>query len=211
LNNIPIKGMLFSQWFNMLTFAKKIGMTQLFDEKGRLLPVTVVKVQKTVVAKKSENDSDRAFFAMVVDGAKTPKSITSAYKIEGIKKVVESKLDRSGEYKYGDEIKVDCFATGDIVSVCATSKGKGFAGTVKRHGFNTGPKTHGSCNYRKPGSIGDTGPQKVVKGKRMGGKMGAKQVSVRDVEILRADTENNNLWLKGPIPGPNKSVLIIKK
>jgi large subunit ribosomal protein L3 len=112
--------------------------------------------------------------------------------------------------KVGDTLKADVFAEGDIVSVTGTSKGKGFAGTIKRHNFHRGPKTHGSHNYRAPGSIGSMYPQHVVKGRKMAGQMGAEKVTIKNLKIVKVDSENNTIAIKGAVPGPNKSIVMIK-
>ena len=123
----------------------------------------------------------------------------------------EFRVDELGEVKIGDEVKVDTFAIGDIVDVVGTSKGKGFAGTVKRHNFNTSKKTHGgNGDVRKVGSIGSMYPQKVFKGKRMAGQMGGEQVTVKNLEVAYVDVESNLIGVKGAIPGPRRGIVFVK-
>ncbi|HSE60658.1 MAG TPA: 50S ribosomal protein L3, partial [Candidatus Saccharimonadales bacterium] len=121
----------------------------------------------------------------------------------------EVRVDDLGEMAVGNTLDVSQFEVGDHVDVTGTSKGKGFAGTVKRHNFATGPKSHGSMNYRKPGSIGSMYPQKIFKGKRMAGRMGAEQVTVKNLAVALIDTERNVIGLKGAIPGPRRGLVMI--
>lgn len=209
---------------------KKIGMTRIFRPDGTAVGVTVVQAGPCTVTqiKNKEKDGYKSIQIGYGINKKLSKPISGHLKESQVvsKILKEFRLDdeiikaaneletptdnKIIDYQIGDKITIENFKIGEIVKVTGKSKGKGFAGTVKRHGFTTGPKTHGSCNYRKPGSIGDTGPQRVLKGKRMGGHMGAKMITTPSVEIIDIDNDKNLLILKGAIPGPNKGVVVIR-
>jgi len=123
---------------------------------------------------------------------------------------VEVEGEEAKSYKVGDKLTVDIFTEGDLVQVTGTSKGKGFAGTIKRHNFTTGPKTHGSHNYRAPGSIGAGYPEHVMKGMHMAGHMGAEQVTVKNLKVVKVDTTNGTIAIRGAVPGPRKSVVVVR-
>jgi len=199
----------------MQTYAKKLGMTHYWDENGTQKVATVLELLSTVYAGKRTQDRDgydASIYALVTDKAKTNKSLAGQFKgISNIKKVREQKVKPGDDFKVGTGVTIDQFKENDEICIYGKSKGKGFAGTVKRHGFNTGPKTHGSNNYRQPGSIGDTGPSRVVKGKKMGGHMGSTQVKIKKVKIAKVEVEKNRIWLNSPIPGANKSLILIEK
>lgn len=193
----------------------KIGMTRIFDNNGLVIPVTLVKVGPCAVTLVKDIKNNKVIELGYGNNKKINKSIkghTSKAKIEprfiiGFKNLV-SKGDK--EYQIGDVITSNIFQIGDFVKATGISKGKGFAGTVKRHGFTTGPKTHGSNNYRQPGSIGSTWPEHVIKGRRMCGHMGAKKITTEGLEIIDIDNDKSLLVIKGSIPGPNKSRVIIR-
>lgn len=199
----------------MQSFAKKIGMTHYWDEEGTQKVATVLELLNTVRAGRrtqAQNGYDASIYALISDKAKTRKSLEGQFKgISNIKKVKEQKIEPEDDFKIGESVTLDQFKVSDVVTIYGTSKGKGFAGTIKRHGFNTGPKTHGSNNYRQPGSIGDTGPSRVVKGKKMGGHMGHTQVKIKKVKIAKIEIEKNRIWLNSPIPGANKSLILVEK
>lgn len=194
---------------------KKVGMTHLFDEVGNFVPVTVVEAGPCTVTqiKTTKKDGYEAVQIGFGKGKNIVKPILGHLK----KSKTESKTLREvrmenidEKINIGDEIRVDIFSEGDIVKVTGLSKGKGFAGTIKRHNFHRGPKTHGSHNYRAPGSIGAGYPEHVFKGQKLPGQMGHTQVSVKDLKVIRVDVENNLLAIKGAIPGPRKSIVLIK-
>jgi len=197
----------------MQAYAKKLGMTHYWDESGILKIATVLEVQNTVCAgdKTSEkNGYDATIYALVSEKGKNKRSLNGQFKgVENIKKVNEQKSKMPEGLKVGTVISADSFKSDDLVNIYGVSKGKGWTGVVKRHGFNTGPKTHGSNNYRQPGSIGDTGPSHVVKGKKMAGHVGSSNVKIKNIKITKI--ENNRIWLNSPIPGANKSMIIIEK
>ena len=210
-------------------------MTQIFNDNGELTPVTVLQAGPCVVTqiKTVENDGYSAVQVGFVDkkdkiinkdanGKKEIRNrhgVTKAEKghfdkagVSGKRFVREFKFDNAADYKLADEIKADIFAAGDKVDATAISKGKGFQGAIKRHGQHRGPMTHGSKFHRHQGSNGAcSSPSRVFKGKGMPGHMGAEQVTVQNLEIVRVDAENNLLLVKGSVPGPKKSLITIKE
>ena len=197
----------------------KVGMTQIFNEDGVLTPVTVLQAGPCVVTqvKTEENDGYSAVQVGFVD--KKEKGINKPQKghfdkagVAPKRFVREFKLEGAEEMALGQEIKCDVFAAGDKVDATAISKGKGFQGAIKRHGQSRGPMAHGSKYHRHAGSNGAcSDPSKVFKGKHMPGHMGSEQVTVQNLEIVRVDTENNLLLVKGAVPGPKKSLVTIKE
>ena len=197
----------------------KVGMTQIFNEDGVLTPVTVLQAGPCVVTqiKTVENDGYCAVQVGYADKKeKAPnKPLKGHFDKAGLspkKFVKEFKFENVEEYTVGQEIKADIFAEGDKIDATATSKGKGFAGGIKRHGLSTGPKTHGSKYHRHAGSNGSASdPSKVFKGKKMPGQMGAKQVTIQNLEVVKVDVENNIILVKGSVPGPKKSLVVLKE
>lgn len=195
--------------------ATKEKMTQLFDEEGKIIPVTVVKAGpvKITQIKTKEKDGYDAVQVGFGNKKKISKPLLGHLKNLGsFRWLREFKLkDRKEEFKVGDEIKVDIFQEGDKVKVVGTSKGKGFQGVVKRHGFHGSDASHGTKDrLRAPGSIGATHPQHVPKGRRMAGHTGLKRVTLKNVEVVKVDKENNLLYLKGAIPGHKGSLVLIE-
>ena len=198
--------------------AKKIGMTQVFTEDGRLIPVTVLEAGPcSVVQKKTmENDGYEAIQVGFVDQkeklANKPKKGHFEKAGVSLKKYLkEFRFEDAANYEIGAEIKADIFAAGDKVDVSGVSKGKGYASTIKRYNAQRGPMGHGSKSHRVVGSMGSSAtPSSVKKGKRMPGHMGAVNVTVQNVEIVRADAEKNLLLIKGAVPGPKGAILVIK-
>ncbi|AWZ39433.1 50S ribosomal protein L3 [Lactobacillus sp. AN1001] len=195
---------------------KKVGMTQVFTENGELVPVTVVEVGSNVVlqVKTVENDGYEAVQLGFDDqrevNANKPAKGHAAKANTAPKRFVREIRDvELGEYKVGDEIKADLFEAGDIVDVTGTSKGHGFQGNIKRWGQSRGPMAHGSRYHRRPGSMGVI-INRVMKGKLLPGRMGGKRVTIQNLEIVKADTENGVLLIKGNVPGANKSFVTIK-
>ena len=194
---------------------KKVGMTQVFTENGELVPVTVVEVGSNVVlqVKTVENDGYEAVQLGFDDqrevNANKPAKGHAAKANTAPKRFVREIRDvELGEYKVGDEIKADLFEAGDIVDVTGTSKGHGFQGNIKRWGQSRGPMAHGSRYHRRPGSMGVI-INRVMKGKLLPGRMGGKRVTIQNLEIVKADTENGVLLIKGNVPGANKSFVTI--
>lgn len=194
---------------------KKVGMTQVFTENGELVPVTVVEVGTNVVlqVKTVENDGYNAIQLgfddqRAVNVNKPAKGHADKSKTAP-KRFVREIRDVQGDYKVGDEVKADLFEAGDIVDVTGTSKGHGFQGNIKRWGQSRGPMAHGSRYHRRPGSMGVI-INRVMKGKMLPGRMGGKRVTIQNLDIVKADTENGVLLIKGNVPGANKSYVTIK-
>lgn len=198
---------------------KKIGMTQVFTAEGQVVPVTLVKAGPCVVTQRKTPaiDGYEAVQLGLVEYAKKPnKPMENHLKksgAEGVKYLQEFRLGQgSGDMKAGDRVLVDEFKPKDIVDVIGTSKGRGFAGLVKRHHFRGGPASHGSMFHRAAGSIGASSfPSRVFPGMKMAGRMGADQVTVRNLEIVSVDAEENVLAVKGAIPGPNGGYVKIRR
>ena len=198
--------------------ATKVGMTQIFDENGTFVPVTVLQAGPCVVTqvKTVENDGYSAVQVGFVDKreklvAKPQKGAFDKAGVSYKRYVRELKLDDAESYEVKQEIKADMFAAGDKVDATAISKGKGFQGAIKRHGQSRGPMAHGSKYHRHAGSNGAcSDPSKVFKGKRMAGHMGAKQITVQNLEVIRVDAENNLILVKGAVPGPKKALVTVK-
>ena len=198
--------------------ATKVGMTQIFNDDGVLTPVTVLQAGPCVVTqvKTVENDGYSAVQVGFVDKreklvAKPQKGAFDKAGVSYKRYVREPKLDDAESYEVKQEIKADMFAAGDKVDATAISKGKGFQGAIKRHGQSRGPMAHGSKYHRHAGSNGAcSDPSKVFKGKRMAGHMGAKQITVQNLEVIRVDAENNLILVKGAVPGPKKALVTVK-
>ena len=199
--------------------AKKVGMTQIFDENGVLIPVTVLQAGPCVVTqvKTVDNDGYKAVQVGFVDKREklVNKPVKGHFDKAGVsykRYVRELKLENAEEYSVKDEIKADIFAAGDKIDATAISKGKGFQGAIKRHGQHRGPMAHGSKFHRHQGSNGSaTTPGRVFKGKGMPGQMGNKQITIQNLEIVKVDAENNLLLVKGSVPGPKKSLVTVKE
>ena len=197
---------------------KKIGMTQIFDETGKVVPVTVIEAGPcTVVQKKTaQNDGYDAVQlgfgdAKVHKVNKPMKGHFEKADVAAKKALREFRFDDCTSYNVGDIIKADTFACGDIVDVCGTSKGKGYAGAIKRHGNASLRASHGTGPVaRQPGSMGAiSDPSRIFKGKGMAGHMGAEQVTVQNLEVVKIDVENNLIAVKGAIPGPKGGLVIL--
>lgn len=196
-----------------MILAKKIGMTRIFDKDGNTVPVSIMEAGPCVVTQVKSKDKDG--YDAVQIGYGSLKHINKPAKGHLKKSQSDSRylkeVKNSQDLKVGDKITVDIFKSDDIVSISGISKGKGYAGTVKRHHFTTGPKTHGSNNYRQPGSIGATYPQRVIKGRRMSGHLGYDEVSVKNVKVIDINSEKNLLLVKGPVPGAKDRLLVVRK
>lgn len=193
----------------------KIGMTQIISDDGRAVPVTLIQAGPVTVTqvKSVESDGYNAVQVAYGEGKNLSKAVAGHVKPAQVtpKFIREFRVENLPDnLKVGDSMDVSQFQLGDVVDATGTSKGKGFAGNVKRHNFNTSKKTHGGKGYvRKPGSIGSMYPQKVFKGKRMAGRMGHDTVTVKNLEVAYIDATNNLLGLKGAVPGPNKGMIEI--
>lgn len=199
--------------------ATKVGMTQIFNEDGVLTPVTVLQAGPCVVTqiKTVENDGYSAVQVGFADkrAKLVNKPLKGHFDKAGVsykRYIKEFKFENAADYTLAQEIKADIFEAGDKVDATAISKGKGFQGAIKRHGQHRGPMAHGSKFHRHQGSNGAcSDPSKVFKGKGMPGHMGAKKITIQNLEIVKVDVENNLLLVKGAVPGPKKSLVTIKE
>ena len=196
---------------------RKIGMTQVFTESGKLIPVTVVAIEPNVVTqiKTIENDGYEAIqlgFDTKREKLATKASIGHTNKANTTPKRFfrEIRGVDINNYSLGQEIKVDTFAEGEVVDVTGVTKGKGFQGVIKRHGQSRGPMGHGSHYHRKPGSMGTMRPMRVFKGKKLPGHMGQLTVTIQNLEVVAVDLENNVILIKGNVPGAKNSLVIIE-
>lgn len=199
--------------------ATKVGMTQIFNENGALIPVTVLQAGPCAVTqvKTVENDGYSAVQVGFGDIRevlvnKPRKGHFAKAGVANKKYLKEFKFENAADFTVGQEIKVDIFAEGDKIDATGTSKGKGFQGAIKRHGQSRGPMAHGSKFHRHAGSSGAaTSPGRVFKGKKMPGQMGNVKVTVQNLEVVKIDTENNVILVKGSVPGPKKAMVILKQ
>ncbi|MFQ6108459.1 MAG: 50S ribosomal protein L3 [Candidatus Aminicenantales bacterium] len=199
---------------------KKVGMSQSFDEEGNVIPVTVIKAGPcTVVQKKTREKDGYSALQLGFIEEKPVKRPTKPLmghlkksKAAATRILREFRFDEKDEVKEGDQVFVDIFQQGEKVHIIGTSKGKGFAGVIKRWGFKGGKASHGSMFHRAPGSIGASAfPSRVVKGKKLPGHMGQRRVTVKNLTVIQADKEHNLLVVKGAVPGANGGYLLIKK
>ena len=196
---------------------KKVGMTQVFTKEGKLIPVTVIEVEPNVVTQIKTVEKD-GYDAIQLATDTVRESLSNKAKIGHTKKanttpkrfLREIRGVNVNDYTLGQTISVDIFEAGEIVDVTGTSKGKGFQGVIKRHNQHIGPKGHGSQYHRGVGSLGTLLPMHVLKGKKMPGQMGNVQRTVQNLEIVSVDTENNVILVKGNVPGPKKSLVMIR-
>ena len=199
--------------------ATKVGMTQIFNEDGVLTPVTVLQAGPCIVTQVKTEENDGYSAVQVGYGDIREKLVNKPKKGHFAKAGVapkrflrEFRFEDSENYTVGQEIKVDIFTAGDKIDATAKSKGKGFQGAIKRHGQSRGPMTHGSKYHRHAGSNGSaTTPGRVFKGKHMPGRMGGVRVTIQNLEVVRVDAEKNLLLIKGAVPGPKKSLVVIRE
>ena len=197
---------------------RKIGMTQIFDESGKVIPVTVIEAGPCVVAqvKTIENDGYQAIqlgFGEVKEKklTKPAKGHFTKVNVTPKKHLREFRLDSVEGLTVGQELKADVFAAGDKLDIQGTSKGKGFQGVIKRHGQHRGPMGHGSMYHRRPGSMGPTStPGRVFKGKKLPGHMGRVTVTIQNLDVVRVDMDKNVILVKGSVPGAKGAILKIK-
>jgi large subunit ribosomal protein L3 len=196
---------------------KKVGMTQVFAEDGALIPVTVIQAGPCLVVQKKTSDKD-GYDAVQIGLVEkvSNRRITSALRghfekagVQPVKTLAE--VPYSGEANVGDRVQVDIFKAGDTIDVVGQSKGKGYQGVVRRHGFAGGRESHGSMFHRAPGSIGASAfPSRVMKGMRMGGRMGGDQVTVKNLRVAKVDAENNLLYVRGAVPGGRNGLVFVR-
>ena len=204
---------------------RKIGMTQIFAADGTVTPVTVIKAGPCVVVQKKSSAGpdgyDAVQLGLVDDNPVKVKNVTRPMRghfektgggIPPTRVLKEFRLSSDNSMNVGDKVLVDQFADGEMVDVIGKSKGRGFAGTIKRHHFNRGPESHGSMNVRAPGSIGASAyPSRVIKGNRSSGHMGDVRVTTKGLTVAKVDAENNLLMIRGAVPGANGSVVVVRK
>ena len=196
---------------------KKIGMTQIFDDKGNVIPVTVIKAGPCMVVQKKTEETD-GYKAIQVGfedqkEKRLNKPKTGHYKKAGVtpkKFLKELPLSSVDEYEVGQEIKADIFQEGDLVDVTGISKGKGFTGTIKRHGQSRGPMTHGSHYHRGPGSMGSIDAARVFKGKSLPGRKGGDRVTVQKLSVAKVYPDKDLILIRGSVPGPRGVLLMVK-
>lgn len=198
---------------------EKVGMTQVWDEDNRVVPVTVLKVAPCRIVQVKTQDADGYSAVQVTFGQKNPDKLTQPkaghFDKAGVDpgvKLVELRLDDVSEYEVGQQISVDVLVDGELVDVTAVSKGKGFAGAMKRHGFAGQRASHGAHKvHRKPGAVGQCAtPARIFKGKKMPGRMGATKVTTQNLEVVKADAERDLLLVKGSVPGPRGGTVVIR-
>ncbi|MBQ1544341.1 MAG: 50S ribosomal protein L3, partial [Clostridia bacterium] len=198
---------------------KKIGMTQIFDEKGKVIPVTVVEAGPCVVTQKKTVEKDGYAAVQVGFGDLKPGKVTKPLKghfdkndVAPKKVLREFKLEDTDAYNVGDLIKADVFACGDKVDVIGTSKGKGYAGVIKRWNFHRLKESHGTGpNARHAGSLGAcSDPSRVFKGKKLAGHLGHERVTIQNLEVVKVDADNNLIAIKGAVPGPRGGIVVIR-
>ena len=197
---------------------EKLGMTQVFDENGLAIPVTVIKVSKMVVTQVKTEETDGYNAIQVGTISAKEKHLTKAQighlkknNVENLRHLQEFRVDNPQDYTVGQEIELSVLSDVEKVDVTGTSIGKGFQGTVKRWNFSRGPMGHGSKNHREPGSIGaGTTPSRVIKGKRMAGNMGNERVTVKKLKLVKVDSEKQLVLVKGAVPGPEGKLVTIK-
>jgi len=204
---------------------RKMGMTQIFAADGTVTPVTVIKAGPCIVVQtKTANGKDgynAVQLGLVEDKPIKLKNVTKPMRghfektgggVPATRILKEIRLTDAPDANVGDQIKADLFSDGDKIDVIGTSKGRGFAGTIKRHNFSRGPMSHGSMNVRAPGSIGQSAyPSRVIKGTRSSGHMGNERVTVQGLSVARVDVENNLIMVRGAVPGANGSLVVVKK
>lgn len=197
----------------------KLGMTQVWDENNRIVPVTVIAAGTNVVTQVRQPETDGYNAVQIgfgeIDGRKVNKPETGHFAKAGVtprRHVVEIRTAGASEYTLGQEITVETFAAGDVIDVTATSKGKGFAGTMKRHGFSGVGASHGAHrNHRKPGSIGACAtPGRVFKGVRMAGRMGSDTITTQNLTVHAVDADQGLILLKGAVPGPRGGLVLVR-
>ncbi len=203
---------------NKAIIGKKIGMTQIFTPEGRLVPVTVIEAGPCTVVQKKTVETDGYVAVQLGFGEKKDKKVTKPEKghfekagVSAKRVLREFRLAGAADMNPGDVVNVEIFAEGDKVDVTGISKGKGYAGTVKRFGTHRGPMAHGSKYHRGPGSMGACStPSKVMKGKKLPGHMGVDRVTVQNLDVVKVDSERNLLLVKGAVPGARGSIVTVK-
>jgi large subunit ribosomal protein L3 len=194
-----------------------VGMTQVFAEDGALVPVTVIQAGPCLVVQKKTSDKDGYDAVQIglvekISSRRVTSPMRGHFEKAGVQPLrTLAEVPYSGEANVGDRVQVDIFTAGDAIDVVGQSKGKGFQGVVKRHGFGGGRESHGSMFHRAPGSIGASAfPSRVMKGMRMGGRMGGDQVTVKNLRVAKVDAENNLLYIRGAVPGGRNGLVVVR-
>jgi large subunit ribosomal protein L3 len=195
---------------------RKIGMTSVVNDNGAVIAVTLLSATPNVITqvKNTETDGYMAVQVGAEQSKKASKAAQGHFKPAGIlpKIIREFRIEELNENtKVGEKLSADLFSVGDTVDVTGTSKGKGWAGTIKRHNFHRGRKTHGGRSYRRPGSIGSMYPQRIFPGKKMAGHMGAEQVTTKKLKVALVDTDLGVIGVAGSVPGPRKGIVVLKE
>lgn len=200
-----------------MILGRKIGMTQVFNPDGKIIPVTAVEAGPCVVTQIKGEETDGYKAVQIGFGTLKNKKVNQASKghfarsgVNPVKFLREQRLKDIGDLQLGTTIDVSIFEVGDKVDVVGVSKGKGFSGTIKRWNFKRGPMSHGSKNHRRPSAAAAKGPGRVFKGKKSPGQMGGERVTIQNLEIVKVDIEKNLLLIKGAIPGPKKGLIMVK-
>lgn len=200
-----------------MILGRKVGMTQLFSPEGKIIPVTAIEAGPCVIAQVKAEATDGYNAVQIGFGAIKNKNVTQAMKghfakadAAPVRFLREMRVESPEGYQVGQKIDVSTFETGEKVDVVGVSKGKGFAGTIKRWNFARGPMGHGSKNHRRPASSGAKGPARTFKGKKSPGQMGGERVTIQNLEIIKVDLEKNLLLIKGAVPGPKKGLVMVK-
>ncbi len=196
---------------------KKLGMTQVFDPAGKVIPVTVIEAGPCVVVRKKTVEADgyeaiQVGFADVREKS-VNRPLAGHFRKAGQKPrkyLRELRLDDTASYEVGQEIKADVFAEGDLVDVTGISRGRGFTGAIKRHGQSRGPMSHGSHYHRGPGSMGSIDPARVFKGQTLPGRMGGERVTVQRLQVVKVDSDRNLILVRGAVPGPRGGLVTVK-
>lgn len=197
---------------------KKLGMTQYYTQTGEAVPVTVIEAGPCTVVQTKTRDEDGYEAVQVGFGLKPERLVNKPLKghfaragVKPLRYLKEFRVDQAASYSLGQEIKADIFVPGQKVDVTGITKGRGFAGGIKRHGFHRGPMGHGSKYHRRPGSLAAKGPARVFKGRRLPGHYGTEQVTIQNLEVVKVDPERNILMVRGAVPGPRGGLLIIRE
>ncbi|MQL50914.1 50S ribosomal protein L3 [Desulfofundulus thermobenzoicus] len=197
---------------------RKVGMTQIFNNEGQAVPVTVIEAGPCLVVQTRTPERDGYSAIQLGFGEKRERLVNKPLKghfakagVRPLRFLRELRVEDAGQYQVGQEIKADVFTAGERVDVVGTSKGRGFAGGIKRHGFHRGPMAHGSKYHRRPGSLGAKGPARVFKGRKLPGHYGVERVTVQNLEVVKVDPERNLLAVKGAVPGPRGGLLLVKE
>lgn len=197
---------------------KKLGMTQIFTDDGHAIPVTVIEAGPCVVVQKKAMEKDGYYAIQLGFGDIRERLVNKPdmghfkrHKVRPVRYLREFRASEDLPHEVGSEIKADIFSEGDLVDITGTSIGKGFAGAIKRWNFRRGPMSHGSMYHRRPGALGATGPARVLKGRKLPGRLGGERVTIQNLEVVRVDPERNLMLVKGSVPGRRGSLLIIKE